>query len=159
MRKLTQMDVAVNPDEGRGVMDFFRLGIKSEETRKCYERKMRQILCDIIGDDVLQGNVDERAEQLVNIAKEDPESAVKIMLGLSRLLRERTSLPKTNPEYLNPSSMPNFFKPIKKLLKMNGVTINWVGLSRRTPRSITSRNRAGGRGRRSRGCCGFPWGL
>ncbi|MDA7941586.1 MAG: integrase [Nitrosopumilus sp.] len=125
MRKLTQMDIAVDCDAGRSAMDLFRLGIKSGETRKCYGRKLRQVLCHIIGDDVLQGDLDERAEQLVSIARENPGSAVNIMLGLSGLLRERAGLPKTHPEYLNPSSMPNFFKPVKKLLKMNGVTINW----------------------------------
>jgi len=47
------------------------------------------------------------------------------MLTISKKLKERTTLDPSDKNYLNPSSVPNHFKPIRKLLDMNSVPIAW----------------------------------
>ena len=48
-----------------------------------------------------------------------------LLLNLSRKIHERTELPKDHNDYLNPDSIGNYFKPVKKLLDMNDVSIPW----------------------------------
>ena len=45
--------------------------------------------------------------------------------GCPRSLRARTELPKDDADYLNPASVPNYFKPLKKLFDMCDVTLPW----------------------------------
>ena len=59
------------------------------------------------------------------MAKEEPKWIIDILLNLSKKLRERTTLPKDHLDYLNPSSVNNYFKPIRKLLDMNDIMIPW----------------------------------
>ncbi|MDE1812815.1 MAG: hypothetical protein KGH85_08130 [Thaumarchaeota archaeon] len=47
------------------------------------------------------------------------------VLAYVRKLRERASLDKNDPNYLNPSSIPNKIKPIRKLVEMNGLGLGW----------------------------------
>ena len=47
------------------------------------------------------------------------------MLNLSIKLKDRTVLSKEDSDYPNPSSIDNYFKPIKKIFDMNGVVISW----------------------------------
>ena len=47
------------------------------------------------------------------------------MINLSKKLRERTTLSKNDSNYLNPSIIPNYFKPLKKLFDMNNVSFTW----------------------------------
>jgi len=105
-------------------LELFRQGIKADETREKYTRTLKRILCVIL-EDFLEGSFDQRANQIVRIAKEDPKWIMDILLNLSKKLRERTSLAKDHPDYLNPSSIDNYFKPIRKLLDMNDVTLSW----------------------------------
>ena len=44
---------------------------------------------------------------------------------ISEKLRSGTELPKDHAEYLNPASVPNYFKPLKKLYDMCDVSIPW----------------------------------
>lgn len=46
-------------------------------------------------------------------------------MNLSIKLKERTRLARDNPDYLNPTSVNNYFKPIKKLFDMNYIVISW----------------------------------
>ena len=48
-----------------------------------------------------------------------------LLLSTSRKIRERTVLKPGHPEYLNPASFPNHFKPVKKMLDMSDVMIHW----------------------------------
>lgn len=48
-----------------------------------------------------------------------------VFLNLSKKLKERAELPNDHVDYLNPSSIDNYFKPIRKLLDMNDVTLSW----------------------------------
>ena len=110
--------------EEKPALELFMQGIKAEETREKYTRTLKRILCVIL-EDFLEGTFDQRANQLVKMAKEDPKWIIDILLNLSKKLRERTTLPKDHLDYLNPSSIDNYFKPIRKLLDMNDVAIPW----------------------------------
>ena len=41
-----------------------------------------------------------------------------LLMKLFDKLRKQTELPKDDPDYLNPDSIGNYFKPVKKLLDM-----------------------------------------
>ena len=55
------------------------------------------------------------------MAKEDQEKATNLVLAYARKLRERTMLDRSNPGYLNSSTLPNKIKAVKKFLDMNGL--------------------------------------
>ena len=105
-------------------LDLFAQGIRSEVTHVRYLRILRQVTCEFL-EEWLEGTFEERIKQLVRHGRDDPEWARDLMTSLSRKLRERTRLAKNDPDYLNPVSVPNYFKPIKKLFDMNDVVINW----------------------------------
>ena len=110
--------------EEESVLDLFTQGIRAEATRKKYTRTLRKILCEVF-EDVLEGDFETRAAQLVRMAKENPDWVKDLLLSLSKKLKQRTQLPRDNVDYLNPSSVDSYFKPIKKLFDMNDVTISW----------------------------------
>ena len=110
--------------EEQPVLALFAQGIKSPMTLEKYTRTLRLILCKVF-EEILDGAFEERAEQLVRLAREDPEWARDLLLNLSRKLRERTKLPPDHPDYYNPISFSSYFKPIKKLFEMNGVLLDW----------------------------------
>ena len=105
-------------------LDLFYSGIKSKETQRTMGGNLRRFLVDVCAD-ILDGNLRERAKQFVDIARKDQEKAVQILLAYTKLLKARTILSKSDKNYLNPSSVPNRIKPIKKLLDMNGVGLGW----------------------------------
>ncbi|EIJ65959.1 hypothetical protein BD31_I0011 [Candidatus Nitrosopumilus salaria BD31] len=105
-------------------LELFHQGIKAKETREKYTRTLRQVLCNIF-EDLFEGDFEDRVNQFVKLAKEDPDWIRDLLINLSIKLKERTKLPKENSEYLNPSSVDNYFKPIKKLFDMSGVVISW----------------------------------
>ena len=104
--------------------ELFLDGIKAEQTKKKYVRTLRKILCDIL-EDFLDGTLEQRSNHLVKSAKQDPEWTQDLMINLSKMLKARTILPKNDKNYLNPSTIPNYFKPIKKLFDMNNVPFTW----------------------------------
>jgi len=110
--------------EKESALDLFTEGIRSEYTRKKYTQILRRVLCDIF-EDVLEGDFEARATQLVKITQENPNWARDLLLSLSKKLKQRTELPKDHADYLNPSSVDSYFKPLKKLFDMNDVTISW----------------------------------
>lgn len=105
-------------------IQLFYQGIKSQASKKSYAGKLRQVLCEYL-EDVLEGSFEKRAAQMVYKTKANPEEVLRILLSLSKMLRERTEKDPSDPSYLNPSSFNNFFKPIKKLFDMNGVAFAW----------------------------------
>lgn len=105
-------------------LKLFAQGIKTELTRRKYTATLRRVMCEIL-EEILEGDFEERTRQFVQHAKDDPDWATDIMLSVSWKLRERTRLPKDDPGYLNPTSLPAYFKPIKKLFDMNNVSIPW----------------------------------
>lgn len=105
-------------------LELFYQGIRTSATKASYTRKLRKVLCEYL-EDILEGSFEKRAAQLVYKAKADPEEALRILLSLSKALRQRTELDPLDSEYLNPSSIKNFFNPVRKLLDMNGVAVAW----------------------------------
>ena len=103
---------------------LFLEGIRAKETRAKYVRTLRRILCDIL-EEFLEGTLEERAAQLVKHAKNNPDWTQDLLIGLSKKLKERTKLPKSDKNYLNPDTIPNYFKPLKKLFEMNNVAFAW----------------------------------
>jgi hypothetical protein len=108
----------------QNALDLFYSGIKSKETRRTFERNLKTFLIEACAD-IFEGDLNIRAQQFVNLAKKDQTKATQIILAYIRKLRERTELPKSNPDYLNPSTVPNRIKPIKKLLEMNSLGLSW----------------------------------
>ncbi|MHB8546006.1 MAG: integrase [Nitrosotalea sp.] len=105
-------------------LDLFYDGCRSPATKERYVRYLRTVLCDVY-ETVLNGTFEARANQFVRKAKSDPDWTINLLLALSKKLKERTIQPKQDKNYLNPSSLGNYFKPLKKLLDMNGVPVVW----------------------------------
>ncbi|MXX21491.1 MAG: integrase [Cenarchaeum sp. SB0661_bin_35] len=120
--KLNKEDIVRVEDDSP--LELFRQGIKSKVTAEKYTRTLRQILCKIL-ENVLTGTFEERVQQLVNMGREDPRWVRDLLLNLSKKLRERTELDIEDKEYLNPDTVGNYFKPIKKLFDMNDIAIPW----------------------------------
>ena len=103
---------------------LFHQGNKSPETDKMYTHMLKRVLC-VICEDMLSGTFEERAAEFVRRSREDPAWCRNVMLGMSRLMRERTELPAGDPNRMNPSTITTYFAPVKKLLDMNDVSIPW----------------------------------
>lgn len=119
--RLSINDIQVRQENA---LDLFYAGIKSKETKRTMETNLKVFLVDACAD-ILQGNMKERAQQFVNLARENQQQATQIILAYVAKLRERTTLDKSDPAYLNPSTIPNKVKPIKKLLDMNNLGLAW----------------------------------
>ena len=120
--KLRKEDIVRSQDASP--LQLFGQGMRAEATRSWYTRKLRGIVCDIL-EDILEGDFEQRVEQFVRRSRDEPNWALDVMITLAWKLRERTELPKGHADYLNPTSVPGYFKPIKKLLEMNDVSIPW----------------------------------
>lgn len=120
--KLTKEEIVRVEDDSP--LELFKQGIRSKETLDKYTRTLQQITCKIL-EEVLEGTFEERVQQLVDMGREDPGWMRDMLVKLSGKLRERTELPKDHDDYLNPDSIGNYFKPVKKLLDMNDVVISW----------------------------------
>ena len=105
-------------------LELFHQGIKAQETREKYTRTLRHVLCKIF-EDLFEGDFEARVNQFVKLAKEDPDWTRDLLLNLSIKLKERTKLPKEDSDYLNPNSIDNYFKQIKKHFDMASVVISW----------------------------------
>lgn len=105
-------------------LDLFVSGIKADETKRTMTRNLRIFLVDACAD-LLEGTFEQRAQQFVDMTREDQQRATQIILMYISKLREKTLLEKADPAYLNPSSIPNRVKPMKKLLEMNNLGLGW----------------------------------
>ena len=65
-------------------LELFYQGIRDEETRDKYSRTLRRTLCEIF-EDVLDGTFEDRASQIVNRAKKDPDWMIGILLTLKKI--------------------------------------------------------------------------
>lgn len=120
--KITKEDLA--NVETASPLELFEQGIRAKETKTKYTNTLRRILCEVL-EEVLEGTFEQRATRLVREGKKNPIWVRNVILQISKKQRERTALPRDHPDYFNPSSMRNFFKPIKKLLDMNDVNLSW----------------------------------
>lgn len=110
--KIRKEEIQKVADEPIGL---FYQGMRAAATKEKYTRTLRRVLCEFF-EDVLEGTFEERASEMVHRAKEDPEWITSLLLTLSKRLKERTDLAKTEKDYLSPNSFSRFFKPIRKLL-------------------------------------------
>ena len=134
-RRRTSMKV--NPKDILPISDedplkLFHSSIKSPSTDIDYTRKLRLILCDVL-EDVLEGTFEQRARQFVEIGRNEPKKMMGTLLELSEAMTERTKKDKSDPDYMNPSSVPTYFTPVKKLLNSNDVTVNWSRVKQTYP--------------------------
>lgn len=164
--KLDKKDVTQTTDDA---LTLFRVGIKSEETQETYEKRLKEFVCGTLenyldGDKVLRekqrqqrltegdkkkigmildADFSVRANELVKKAKENPDEIMGMLLAYSTKLKKRCEKPKEDPDYLNPNTVPNMFKPIKKLFKMNGVHFEWQRIDATYPEAETNQDSRG----------------
>jgi len=119
--KITKDELTLVNDDA---LSKFYSGIKSQVTRKDYDKILKRVLCDIL-EDVLEGDYSQRARQICTRAKADPLWIDSLLNVIAVKLKKRTELPKTDKMYLNPGTIPNYFHPVKKLFVMNDVLFNW----------------------------------
>ena len=120
--KLLRDDVKRAEDESPLVL--FKQGIRTDTTRYTYTSILRRVVCEFL-EEVLEGTFEERVAQLVKYGREDPKWTRDLLVSLVGKLRGRTGLDTNDPDYLNPTSISSFFKPIKKLFDMNDVVMSW----------------------------------
>ena len=120
--KLTREEIGKSG--GMTPLQLFSHGIRADATRRKYTATLRRITCDIL-EDILEGDFEERVAQFVQHGKDNPDWVLDLLISLSWKLRARSELPKDHTDYLNPTSFKTYFKPIRKLLEMNDITINW----------------------------------
>lgn len=119
--KITKDELTLVNDDA---LSKFYSGIKSQATRKDYDKILKRVLCDIL-EDVLEGDYSQRANQICTRAKAEPLWIDSLLNAIAIKLKKRTELAKTDKMYLNPRTVPNYFHPIKKLFVMNDVLFNW----------------------------------
>ncbi len=105
-------------------LELFARGMRAEATSRRYGQALRQVLCGFL-EEVLEGTLEECAAQMVRLGRDDPEWARDLLVSLAWKLRGRTRLDRDDPDYLSPASVPNYFKPLKKMLDMNDMAVNW----------------------------------
>ena len=105
-------------------LQLFEQGTRAETTRRKYVATLRRITCEVL-EDVLEGDFEARVNQFVQKGKDNPNWMMDLLISLSWKLRERTEKPKDDADYLNPTSYKTYFKPLRKLLEMNDVAVNW----------------------------------
>ena len=74
-------------------LELFHQRIKAKETREKYTRTLRHVLCKIF-EELFEGDFEERVEQFVKLAKQDPDWTRDLLLNLSMKLKERPNPPK-----------------------------------------------------------------
>ena len=113
-------------------LKLFHTSIRAERTDGNYTRRLRQILCGVL-ETVLEGTFEERVKQFVEIGRNDEERMLGILLGLSNVMAERTKKDRSDPDYMNPSSVPSYFVPLKKLLNSNDIPVRWNRVTQTYP--------------------------
>lgn len=119
--------------------------LKSEATKLQYDKRLRKVLCQFLRP-ILEGDPDIeeqktqhgglkkhykdadfkiRMRQIVELGKKDPEKLEQILTTLIIKLKERTKIPKINPDYIKAQTVRNYFFPLQKLLEMNKVNLSW----------------------------------
>lgn len=151
------------------VLTLFRTGIPNNITRKKYEDKIKELVCSVL-EDYLDGNIELRENQrksrlddgnvkkisaildadfgirvneFVSKAKSDPNEIMNVLLTYAEKLKQRCDKPTSDPDHLKPQTLPNYFKPIKKLFKMNGVHFEWSRIDVTLPEPLTNHNSRG----------------
>lgn len=115
----------IQVDTEQDPLKLFFSGIKSKETKEAYIKTLREFLFSI---EELNGTFEERAVQFTEFAKKNPNETKQLLKNYATYLKERTQKPRENQDYLNPNTVPNKFKGIKKFLKMNEIPMEWANI-------------------------------
>lgn len=144
----------IHPDEilksKNDPLELFYSSIRAEATKADYERKLKKVLCEFFrpilkGDPEIiakqesapkikkkgikrkfsDADFEIRAAEFVRRAQDDNDWAEDVLMKLGEKFKERASLPKTDPDYINPVSLKNYFVPVQKLLEMSRVNLSW----------------------------------
>lgn len=118
----------------------FYSGIKAQDTKDAYRKTLTDFLF-LVED--FSGTYEQRAVQFAKLAKKDPDKTKQLLQAYAIYLKERVQLPTTDPQYLNPTTVPNKFKGIKKFLKMNEIPIAWAIIESTFPEINNSRQTRG----------------
>lgn len=106
-------------------LKLFYSGIKAQDTKDAYRKTLSDFLFLV---EEFSGTFEQRAIQFVEHARKDPQKIKELLKTYASYLKDRTQKPRTNPDYLNPTTVPNKFKGIKKFLKMNEIPIEWANI-------------------------------
>ena len=90
---LSEDDIKISLESA---LDQFYSGIKSKETKRTMDGNLKYFL-EIICKNILQGNYKQRAQQFVDIVKDDQTKASGIVIAYVKELEKRTRLDKTDP--------------------------------------------------------------
>ena len=123
---------SIRPISEQDPLKLFHAAIKSTKTDKGYTQTLRLFLCDVM-EEVLHGTFEERVKEFVEIGKNNPDKMLGILVELSAIMRERTKKDRKGADCMNPSTIPNYFSPIKKLLTVNDVSVNWKRVTNSFP--------------------------
>ena len=119
--KLSANEIQLSKEDA---LELFYSGIKATETLRKWDALLKKFLT-VACSELFHGTYKERAQQFVDLTKENQEDATGIVIAYVKKLRTRTTVDKIDPAYLNPVTIPNYIKPIKKLLEMNGFGLGW----------------------------------
>ena len=120
--KITPDDL--NSTDDASPLELFYRGLKNESTTISYEALLKRILCNVC-EDLLSGTFAERAAELVERAKKDPDWIKRLVLTMVIGWSKKTKLDSSDSEYVSPSSLKQYLCPVKKLLDMNEVALPW----------------------------------
>ena len=126
-RRRTRMKV--NPGDIREISDgdplkLFHSSIRSPYTDKSYTNTLRLILCDVL-EDVLEGTLEQRARQFVELGRNEPKKMMGILLELSEAMSDRTKKGQVGSGLHEPVIRSELTLPNQKLLDSNDVAVNW----------------------------------
>ena len=132
---ITKLDVvkarleSLNPDDIKDIsnshpLERFMGGLKTDKTTRSYTVSLKSVLCTALKN-VLHGTYEERAVEIVKMAKEDPDRVCNTITMLVRMWIEQTKLERSDPKYMAPGSIRTSLTPVQKLLNMNAAPLAW----------------------------------
>jgi integrase len=119
--RLTKEDMQIQQENA---LDLFYSGIKASETKRKWESLLKRFLVGAC-DELFSGDFKQRAQQFVDLVKQNQDQATQLVMSYVRQLKKRTQLDRADANYLNPATLPSYVMPIKKLLDMNGCGLGW----------------------------------
>ena len=120
--KITDDDI--DSIDNAAPIELFYRGIRAEQTKLSYEIQLKYILCDVC-ENLLNGTFEERAAELVERIRKDPDWGCKLMLKMAMGWGKKAKLDPLDPKYVNPGSIKQYICAAKKLLDMNDVALPW----------------------------------
>jgi len=105
--------------------EFFKPILKGDPELVAKQESIPEIKKRGLKRNFSDADFEARAAEFVQRAKHDTDWAEDVLMKLGQKFKERSTLPKTDPNYINPVSLKNYFVPIQKLLEMNRVNLSW----------------------------------